>query len=135
MAGSRTIRREAAAGIPAIVELSLMPVTRQWLPVEDGFDKQLVEQLVAKERSFIKGLRYNLGTGGVVASAALTDCEGAAPLLFVVCWDVEDKERYREAGEPAEPVWLWHPSSEAMPALPPRQSHKLRSIEAAIACR
>ncbi|MDL2339579.1 MAG: DUF1173 domain-containing protein, partial [Pseudomonadota bacterium] len=31
----------AAAGIPTIVELSLMPVTRHWLPVEDGFEKQL----------------------------------------------------------------------------------------------
>jgi hypothetical protein len=51
----------AAAGIPTIVELSLMPVTRHWLPVEDGFEKQLVERLVADGRSFVKGLRYNLG--------------------------------------------------------------------------
>jgi hypothetical protein len=35
-----------AAGVPTIVELSLIPVTRQWLPVEDAFEKQLVERLV-----------------------------------------------------------------------------------------
>ena len=31
------------AGVPAIHELCLMPATRQWLPVADGFDKQLVD--------------------------------------------------------------------------------------------
>ena len=64
----------AAAGIPTIVELSLMPVTRHWLPVEDGFEKQLVERLVADGRSFVKGLRYNLGAESALASATLTDC-------------------------------------------------------------
>ena len=73
----------AASGIPTIVELSLMPVTRQWLPVEDGFEKQLVEKLVGDGRSFVKGLRYNLGPGSALASATLTDCESPAPLLFV----------------------------------------------------
>lgn len=44
-----------ATGIPTIVELSLMPVTRCWLPVEDGFELQLVERLVSEGRSFVKG--------------------------------------------------------------------------------
>jgi hypothetical protein len=30
------------------VELSLMPVTRHWLPVEDGFEKQLLDRLVGE---------------------------------------------------------------------------------------
>jgi hypothetical protein len=125
----------AAAGIPAIVELSLMPVTRHWLPVEHGFDKLLVERLVAEGRSFIKGLRYNLGAGSVVASATLTDCDGSAPLLFVARTDVEDSERYRQAGNPSVPMWLWRPSSEVMPTLPPRQARHPRSTECAVECR
>lgn len=108
----------AASGIPTIVELSLMPVTRQWLPVEDGFQKQLVEKLVGEGRSFIKGLRYNLGAGSALASATLTDCESPAPLLFVVPAGVEDDGRYRQVCEPSAPVWLWYPASEAMPPLP-----------------
>jgi hypothetical protein len=108
----------AASGIPTIVEMSLMPVTRQWLPVEDGFDKQLVERLVGDGRSFVKGLRYNLGTGSALASATLTDCENPAPLLFVIPAGVEDDGRYRQVCEPSTPVWLWHPASEAMPPLP-----------------
>ena len=125
----------AAAGIPTIVELSLMPVTRHWLPVEDGYEKQLIERLVADGRSFVKGLRYNLGAEGALASATLTDCEGSAPLLFVVHAGVEDNGRYLQVYDPSVPVWFWHPASEAMPALPPRQRHPTRAIDSGVECR
>jgi hypothetical protein len=108
------------AGIPTIGEMSLMPVTRQWLPVEDAFTKQLVDKLVAEGGSFIKGLRYNLGVKSALACATLTDCEGSAPLLFVVPASIGDNTRHLQVGDPSIPVWLWHPSSEAMPTLPPR---------------
>jgi Protein of unknown function (DUF1173) len=125
----------AAAGIPTIVELSLMPATRHWLPVEDGFEKQLIERLVADGRSFVKGLRYNLGTGSALASATLTDCEGSAPLLFVAHAGIEDFGRYLHVCAPSVPAWLWHPSSEAMPSLPPPQPHHPRATESAVEYR
>lgn len=124
----------AAAGIPTIVELSLMPVTRHWLPVEDGYEKQLIERLVADGRSFVKGLRYNLGAEGALASATLTDCEGSAPLLFVVQAGIEDSGRYRQVCDPSVPAWLWSPSREAMPALPPRQQRSAGASASAIEC-
>lgn len=125
----------AAAGIPTIVELSLMPVTRQWLPVEDAFEKQLVEKLVGDGRSFIKGLRYNLGAASALACATLTDCKGSAPLLFIGPAGVEDHGRYLQVSDPSAPVWLWHPSSEAMPTLPLRQQRHRFVAEAAVECR
>ena len=124
----------AATGIPTIVELSLMPVTRYWLPVEDGFEKQLIERLVADERSFVKGLRYNLGAESALASATLTDCEGSAPLLFVVHAGIEDSGGYLQVCDPLVPLWLWNPSSEAMPSLPPRGQHHPRAAESAVEC-
>ncbi len=125
----------SAAGIPTIMELSLMPVTRQWLPVEGGFEKQLVERLVIEGRSFVKGLRYNLGAGSALASATLTDCEGSAPLLFVVPPGVENGTRHVQLCDPSTPAWLWHPSTEAMPPLPPRQQHPTRATDLAVECR
>ena len=125
----------AAAGIPAIVELSLIPATRYWLPVEDGFEKQLVDRLVVDGRSFVKGLRYNLGAGSEIASATLTDCEGSAPLLFVDHSGIEGSGRQRHASDPSIPVWLWNPSSEAMPSLPPRQLHHPSPVESAVELR
>jgi hypothetical protein len=128
----------AAAGIPTIVELSLMPVTRQWLPVEDAFDKQLVEKLVGDGRSFIKGLRYNLGAASALACATLTDCEGSAPLLFIVPAGVEDDGRYLQVSDPSAPVWLWRPTAATMPPIPrvagrPRAAGSATRAEAAAA--
>ncbi|MBX9716895.1 MAG: DUF1173 domain-containing protein, partial [Burkholderiaceae bacterium] len=108
----------AATGIPTIAELSLMPVTRQWLPVEDAFEKQLVGKLVGDGRSFVKGLRYNHGMASALACATLTDCEGSTPLLFIVPEGIDDDSRRLQLSAPSTPMWLWHPSSEAMPALP-----------------
>jgi hypothetical protein len=61
------------AGMVSIEELSLMPVTAQWLPVEDGFALQQVEQLVRDQRSFIKVLRYNLATNNQLATVMFVD--------------------------------------------------------------
>ena len=124
----------SAAGVPTIVELSLMPVTRQWLPVEDAFEKQLVEKLVGEGRSFIEGLRYNLGSASALACATLTDCDGSAPLLFAVPAGVEDNARHLQLSDPSIPVWLWHPTSEVMPTLPPRQRHRCTD-EMPVECR
>jgi hypothetical protein len=121
----------AATGIPTIVELSLMPVTLQWLPVEDAFEKQLVERLVADSRSFVKGLRYNLDAGSALASATLTDCEGSPTSLVVAPAGVADNGRCFQVGDPSMPVWFWHPSSEVLPTLPPRQDRRPSVVEAA----
>jgi hypothetical protein len=114
----------STAGIPTIMELSLMPVTRQWLPVEGGFEKQLRERLVVEGRSFVKGLRYNLPSGRTLASAVLTDA-GASPIaLHIAPRGSDDREMDDsfKVPEPAAalPVWTWHPAQGAMPQLPAR---------------
>ena len=76
---------------PTIEELSLMPVTSQWLPVEDSFEEQLVEMLVRAGRSFVKGLRYNMPPGQLLASAILTDA-GESPCALFIAPRVDDDE-------------------------------------------
>jgi hypothetical protein len=113
----------SSAGIPAIHELCLMPVTQQWLPVEDGFEKQLVERLVGENRSFVKGLHYNLGPGERIASAALTDCAGSVPMLFILPTDVDETSPGNESRAPGHPgtaAWTWRRSGETIPPLPPK---------------
>lgn len=60
-----------------------MPVTSQWLPIEDSFEKQLVEMLVRDGRSFVKGLRDNMPPGQLLASAILTDAGDSPQGLFI----------------------------------------------------
>jgi hypothetical protein len=107
------------AGVPAIQELCLMSATRQWLPVADGFEKQLLDRLVCENRSFVKGLHYNLGRGDRIASAALTDCEGSVPLLFIVPAGLDEDSPGHAPGTPRDArVWQWRSSGEPMPPLP-----------------
>ncbi|MBX3620818.1 MAG: DUF1173 domain-containing protein [Rhizobacter sp.] len=108
----------SSAGVPAINELCLMPVTRHWLPVEDGFEKQLLDRLVGENRAFVKGLHYNLGRGNGTASAALTDCEGSAPMLFIVPAGLDEAAPGHEIDDPGPTVWMWHRSGEPMPHFP-----------------
>jgi hypothetical protein len=113
------------AGIPNVMELFLMPVTEHWLPIESGFEKQLLDRLTSDGRSFVKGLRYDLASSSASASATLTDCEGSAPVLFIADEGVENSGRASAVSDPSTPVWLWNPSSETMPMLPTRRTHHI----------
>lgn len=109
-------------GIPMIAEMSLMPATPQWLPVEDAFERQLIDRLIAQGRAFIKGLRYNLRHDQCLATATLTDMGSPGPLLFIVppvSGGTAEPEGLREVvGHCEAPAWTWRPASEGMPRLP-----------------
>lgn len=126
------------AGIPTIGEMSLMPVTPQWLPIEDSFERQLVERLVSEGRAFIKGLRYNLHRGQCVASATLTDAGDAGPLMFVVPPGmVDDATGDGISGACPRgdtPVWRWRPALEAMPRFPPAASTRRGCATVLVPC-
>jgi hypothetical protein len=112
------------AGIPAIGEMSLMPVTPQWLPIEDSFERRLVDRLVSDGRTFIKGLRYNLHRDQCVATAALTDMGEPPPLLFIVPRGPEGTAESRGFKDSIahcnSPAWIWRSAVEGMPQLPQR---------------
>jgi hypothetical protein len=101
------------AGVPTIVELSLMPVSLQWLPIEDSFEHQLIERLVQERRAFVKGLRYNLPRGQVLVNAILTDTGDSPQALCIV----QDDSR----SQPLPADWVWSPANGAMPPPPTKQ--------------
>ena len=110
------------AGIPTIAELSLMPVTFQWLPIEDALEQKLIERLVREGRSFVKELRYNLPPQQALASAVLIDA-GESPIpLYIAPWstgrEFADSLIQRGKRDDAAPVWFWHTAQQAMPPLP-----------------
>jgi len=113
-----------ATGVPSIVELSLMPVTPQWLPIEDSFDQELVGWLVRDGRNFTKGLRYNLPAGQAPASAVLTDTGEVPTAHFIATRECGDEEANlamnNGAHGRAQTSWIWRASAGPAPALPPR---------------
>jgi hypothetical protein len=117
-------------GIPTIAEVSLMPVTAQWLPVENLFEQQLLDKLLSSGRSFIKGLRYNLPADHLLANALLTDA-GQSSVALCIALRSSGQQHANGMGSCVEPidlspVWLWHSLDEAMPALPVRMTDGLR---------
>ena len=120
------------AGVPTIEELSLMPVTGQWLPIEDSFEQQLVERLVRDGRTFVKGLRYNLPVGKTLASVILTDADESPVALCIAPRGGDDEQitaainGFRPVN--AVPAWVWRIDQGAMPP-PPRQSRSMAVAE------
>ena len=112
----------AETGVPVISELSLMPVTQHWLPVENAFDEQLVDRLVNQGRTFRKGLRYDLTSGCLMANAILIDT-GDGPCSLRISREAEadtevslPTETHQHAHLPQS--WVWHPEAEVMPPFP-----------------
>lgn len=103
----------SSAGVPAIHELCLMPVTRQWLPVE--MDSKSSSWLGRESRAFVKGLHYNLRKGDRIAGAARTDCEELAPMLFIVPASLDEAAPGHKSGDQSHTVWMWRRSGEPMP--------------------
>lgn len=116
------------SGIPSIVEMSMVPVSPQWIPIEDQFDRLLVEELVKNERSFIKCQRYNLQSSVEIPSASLSDC-GESPQILVIARPANDGADFNSALQQlaaldAPPAWIWNVSNEAMPVLPMKKTTK-----------
>ena len=113
------------AGIPTMEELSLMPVTGQWLPIEDSFEQQLVERMVRDGRTFVKALRYNLPVRQFLASAILTDAAESPVTLCIARGGADDEQMadvLKDFGTVnGSPTWVWWVARETMPPLP-RQS-------------
>ena len=125
----------ADTGLPTILELSLMPVTRCWLPIESGFELHLIERLVAEGRSFLKGLRYGQSESSVIASATLTDCGESTPLLHVAQPTHHEGGQSVDTDDPRMPAWRWNPSAEAMPQLPARAARSANQRSPVLECR
>lgn len=74
----------SASGSPQVDTISFMLVDRNWLPFESIEELELLERLCSNRRTFIKGLRYNLGASDVIASVLLTDTEDKPTAVYLV---------------------------------------------------
>jgi hypothetical protein len=113
MAATFEVRR---TGLPAITQMSLMPVTTQWLPVEDTFEHQLLGKLVREQRCFVRCLRYNLPTGSRLPTAMLLDVGREALGLWIARRQALDSEPAEASHGVAS--WRWITADGTMPPLP-----------------
>jgi hypothetical protein len=62
------------AGVPAIAELALMATTREWIPISDIDERELVARLIREGRSFIKHSLIGRSHDAPAACVTLMDC-------------------------------------------------------------
>jgi hypothetical protein len=72
-----------ASGLAQIFEMSVMPVTREWIPYERLEERMLVTQAIEEKRHFVKGMRVNLGLEMPIASLTLTDTGAEATAVYL----------------------------------------------------
>ncbi|WP_191575929.1 DUF1173 family protein [Achromobacter insolitus] len=63
-----------------VVDVSLMQITRDWIPVDSGYEALIAEKLVAEKRRFEKSLRFDAGEDAVFPDFWLRDLTVPAPL-------------------------------------------------------
>jgi hypothetical protein len=105
------------AGIPTFEELTLMPTSGEWIPIDNRFELILVESMVGRGRRFSKTLRYNAPSDAAIASAVLLDTGGEPrPLYINSLRSPANRHLAPTAHDPA--AWLWDVGRSEMPSLP-----------------
>lgn len=113
-------------GVASVEEVALMTVTEGWIPFENSYEKAVIDAMVAANRRFSKGLRYNLPSSRPLASLVATDTSPEPTAMYVLPPNAaEDQELALEELMNASelPSWLWRAGESEMPALPLDQPH------------
>ena len=71
------------SGLAEIVEVTLMPVTSEWLPYESIDERALVRHAVEHRRHFVKGMRVDLDADVPIANLTLTDTSPQATAIYL----------------------------------------------------
>jgi hypothetical protein len=102
---------------------TLMMVNREWIPVDNRFERVVVDALVTGERSFLKVMRYGAPEKHAYANFVLRDTdEPQLKLDIVVDGKDSNATAAKEAAIAGRPAgsWVWRTSQTLhMPPLPP----------------
>jgi len=104
-------------GQPVIDELCLVPTSAQWLPVDDGFEKRLIDRLVRERRAFDKSLGFNSRLPAHSVTAVLLD-GSQAPVALSLDRTFETDVDTDATARPTVGTWQWQVHTRDLPALP-----------------
>jgi len=108
-----------------VVDISLMQITRDWIPVDSGYEALIAEKLVAEKRRFEKPLRFDAGEDAVFPDFWLRDRPVPLPLevwgLSTPDYQARKKEKAAHYDETygAGGWWSWNAAvGDLVPELP-----------------
>ncbi len=114
-----------------VVDAALMHVTREWIPVDSGYEALIADQLVASKRRFEKPLRFDAGEDATFPDFWLKDMESAMPLEI---WGMASAEYQARKAEKAayydgtygkDGWWSWNAAiGDPVPDFPPKAGNR-----------
>lgn len=114
-----------------VVDVALMHVTREWIPVDSGYEALIADQLVATKRRFEKPLRFDAGEDATFPDFWLKDMENPMPLEV---WGMATAEYQTRKAEKAayydntygnDGWWSWNAAiGDPVPEFPSRPSSR-----------
>jgi hypothetical protein len=108
-------------GVATVEQVSLMPTSANWLPVEHAFDQMLLERLTHDSRQFIKSLRYNASPRTPLASVVLTDAVEGPVAMYVEAPGGTLAANAPVAASATCVDWIWRIADGPMPTVPSQQ--------------
>ncbi|MDN5478789.1 MAG: DUF1173 domain-containing protein [Staphylococcus equorum] len=116
------------SGVANLEEVSLMVVNEQWIPYENIYEYQLISEMIAEKRPFIKGLRYNLDRKKPLSSLVDLNTLPEPTAMYII--PPAQSHTYRESVDNLIQQsdylgWIWE-AEMAMPELP---THKTQIEE------
>ena len=114
----------SASGNMQLDAVTMMSTDSNWIPFDDFDERSMIETLTTNHRRYIKGLRYNLSPGDIIASALLTDTGDSPTALYI---DPHNDEQNPEFAESLDRVikdseyssLVWRPLCGEVLTLPP----------------
>lgn len=107
-------------GVASIEKATIVVLNSAWLPIEAMYDKILLDELIARNRRFVRGLRYNLPPDAPIATAITYDTQPNAVAMYIVppASDRFLTELGAIVSDSSLPTWFWRIDDGPAPALP-----------------
>lgn len=109
-----------------VVDLALMQITRNWIPVDSGYEALVADQLVVAGRRFDKPLRFDASEEATFPDFWLKDTANPMPLEIwgMATPDYEErkvaKSAYYDATYGKDGWWSWNAAAgDPVPGFPP----------------
>lgn len=118
--------KQGAKGVYALViEMGLMSITADFVPVESSYERVVADLLVAQGRAFMKPLRFDAGAEQVLPDFILTDTAREVPLEVFGRNDAEylgrkeEKRAYYDKQYGRGGWWSWNAAADSAPSSVP----------------
>lgn len=122
-------RNERRGAVAEVVNLALMQVTQNWIPVESRHERIIADKLTAEQRGFVKPLRFDACEEAIFPDFILLDTENDTPMEVFGRTDEPYEARkaakivYYAENFGAGRWWCWNAvvkiAGEGIPAFPP----------------